>query len=54
MSLSFQGYLIVENFFDTEKELDPVRKDIEVLVDNLANKLYDAGKIKSESVDCFS
>ena len=41
-----QGFVIIHDFFDTEKELDPVQKDIENLVDQLANKLYNAGKIK--------
>jgi len=41
-----EGYLVVENYFDTEKELDPVREDINQLVDDLANRLYKAGKIK--------
>lgn len=41
-----EGYVIVENYFDTEKELDPVREDIAQLLDELANKLYKGGKIK--------
>lgn len=42
-----QGYVIVEDYFDKEKELDPVRDAITVLVEELAQKLFDAGKIKS-------
>ena len=42
----FQGYLLIENFF-TEEELNPCKDAINLLVDQLANKLYDAGKIKS-------
>lgn len=38
------GYLVVEEFF-TEEELQPVRDAIDEIVDNLANKLYKAGKI---------
>ncbi|XP_022344797.2 uncharacterized protein LOC111137580 [Crassostrea virginica] len=41
-----EGYILVEDFFDTETELDPVREAINTLVDDLAKKLYDAGKIK--------
>ncbi|XP_062616942.1 uncharacterized protein LOC134278659 [Saccostrea cucullata] len=41
-----EGYILVEDFFDTEKELDPVREAINKLVDGLAKKLHDAGKIK--------
>lgn len=43
----FQGYILIEDFFDVKKELDPVREAINTLVDDLAKKLYDAGKIKS-------
>ena len=39
--------MIVENFFDCKKELEPVRESINVLVDEFAQKLYNAGKIKS-------
>ena len=37
---------MVENFFTTD-ELQACRNDIDRMVDHLANKLYDAGKIKS-------
>lgn len=40
-----EGYVEVEDFF-THDELDPCREDLKVLVDNLAQKLYNAGKIK--------
>ncbi|KAJ8308228.1 hypothetical protein KUTeg_013102 [Tegillarca granosa] len=40
-----EGYMIVEDFFKRE-ELDACREDIKNLVDDLAQKLYDAGKIK--------
>ncbi|KAK3087156.1 hypothetical protein FSP39_002452 [Pinctada imbricata] len=41
-----EGYILIENFFDVEKELNPVREDINQLVDELAQKLYTAGKLK--------
>lgn len=41
-----EGYILIEDFFDVKKELDPVREAINTLVDDLAKKLYDAGKIK--------
>ena len=37
---------MVENFF-TPDELQACRDDIDRMVDHLANKLYDAGKITS-------
>lgn len=40
-----QGYVIVTDFFEKE-DLQPLLKDLDVLVDNLAEKLYNAGKIK--------
>lgn len=46
----FQGYILIEDFFDVKKELDPVREAINTLVDDLAKKLYDAGKIKSKQI----
>lgn len=39
-----EGYLVVENFFRPE-ELNACRDAIKVLVDDLAKKLHDAGKI---------
>ena len=36
--------MIVEDFFRGD-ELDPCRKAMEALVDNLAQRLYKAGKI---------
>ena len=43
---NLQGYVIVENFFAKE-ELDACREAINVLVEELAQKLYRAGKIRS-------
>jgi len=39
-----QGYLVLDEFF-TEAELQPSRDCIDVIVDDLAQKLYKAGKI---------
>ena len=44
--LSFQGYVEVEDFF-TSDELESVKGVLNTLVDNLANKLYKAGKLCS-------
>ncbi|KAL4219387.1 hypothetical protein ACF0H5_021967 [Mactra antiquata] len=41
-----EGYLVVEDFFKPE-ELQPCRDAIAEMVELLANKLYDAGKIKN-------
>ncbi|XP_059146502.1 phytanoyl-CoA dioxygenase domain-containing protein 1-like [Physella acuta] len=41
-----KGYLLVPKFF-TEEELEPCRKAIEKMVDDLAQMLYDGGKIKN-------
>lgn len=41
-----EGYVVVRDFF-TRDELDPCRRDIEVMVEELAQKLYKAGKVKS-------
>lgn len=38
--------MIIKDYFNKENELDPVRRDVEELVDELANKLYEAKKIK--------
>lgn len=40
--------MVVNNFFDTQKDLDPCREAISLMVDQLADKLYDAGKIKGK------
>ena len=41
-----QGFLLIDSFF-TEDELNPGKDAINDLVDELAHKLYNAGKIKS-------
>lgn len=46
-----EGFLIVENFF-TQEQLQPCCNDIEEMVDTLAKKLYDAGKIKELHEEC--
>jgi hypothetical protein len=40
------GYLVIESFF-TPEELDPAKEAVKQLVEDLADKLYKAGKIKS-------
>ncbi|ELT94126.1 hypothetical protein CAPTEDRAFT_227964 [Capitella teleta] len=40
-----EGYVVVEDFFQTRDELDPVRRDVELLVDELAQELHKDGKI---------
>ncbi|XP_030854236.1 uncharacterized protein LOC100893311 [Strongylocentrotus purpuratus] len=49
-----EGCLLVPDFFKPE-ELDPVREGVKSSVDDIVNKLYDAGKIKDkyENVDLF-
>jgi ectoine hydroxylase-related dioxygenase (phytanoyl-CoA dioxygenase family) len=42
-----QGYLIVEDLFDPEADLDPVMEEYAQVLDNLANELYARGQIKS-------
>ena len=37
--------MVIDNFF-TDEELEPCRQEIATIVDKLANKLYNAGKIK--------
>jgi hypothetical protein len=44
----FQGFLLLDSFFKPD-ELDPGKAAINDLVDGLANKLFEAGKIKSKS-----
>ncbi|GAB1607425.1 uncharacterized protein LOC115228194 [Argonauta hians] len=46
-----EGFLIVNNFFPPE-ELQPCCNDIEVMVNDLAQRLYKAGKIKDLHEDC--
>ena len=42
-----QGYVMVEHFF-RQSELQPVRDSIKMEVGSLAQKLYNAGKIKGK------
>ena len=44
-----QGFVIVEDFLPKEV-LDAVRSDIEILVENLAQKLYKAGRISGKQI----
>lgn len=48
-SLQFQGFLIVEDFFD-KSDLDACREAVNELVDQLARKLFSAGKIKGNTI----
>eukprot|EP00914_Ancora_sagittata_P010939 GHVO01021381.1.p1 GENE.GHVO01021381.1~~GHVO01021381.1.p1 ORF type:complete len:364 (+),score=40.16 GHVO01021381.1:127-1218(+) len=43
-----EGYVVVPDFFKTREELDPVRFDVETLVDDLAKDLLQDGKITSD------
>ena len=43
--------MVLENFF-TKEELDPCRRATEKLVDDLAKKLFDAGKITGKCFVC--
>lgn len=43
-----QGFVIVEDFFD-KKILDDCREAVNELVEQLAQKLFKAGKIKGET-----
>ncbi|XP_071493910.1 phytanoyl-CoA dioxygenase domain-containing protein 1 homolog [Diadema antillarum] len=45
-----EGFVVVPNFFKPE-DLDPVREGVKYLVNQLVNKLYDAGKIKDKHED---
>ena len=43
--LLLQGYIVVKDLFSHE-ELQPAINGVNELVDSMADKLYDAGKIK--------
>lgn len=45
-----QGFVVVENFFKPD-ELEPCKRDIEQLVENVAQKLYKANKISDLYTD---
>ena len=42
---------MVDDFFNTEEELEPVKEDIKILVEELAQKLYKGGKITSKNLE---
>ncbi|GFN79696.1 phytanoyl-coa dioxygenase 1-like [Plakobranchus ocellatus] len=48
-----EGYIVVKDYF-TREELDPCREDIALMVDQLAQKLYSAGKISDNTQQTFS
>ena len=43
---TLQGFTVVENFF-TPEEMEPCRKTLQKMVDDVAQKLYKTGRIKS-------
>lgn len=47
-----EGYFQLDKFFDPTTELNPCREAIGELVEELAQKLYKGGKIKSLHKDC--
>lgn len=51
MFFNLQGFILIEKFFSAEEMevLEKCKAGIEKDVDNLAQKLYKAGKIKSKS-----
>jgi phytanoyl-CoA hydroxylase len=42
-----EGYLLVENLFDPEVDIDPIIAEYEVVLDTLADELYAQGRISS-------
>ncbi|WAR03284.1 hypothetical protein MAR_009842 [Mya arenaria] len=46
-----QGFTVVEGFF-TEEEIEPCRQSFARLIDNIAQKLYDTGKVKNLYSEC--
>ncbi|CAG2203482.1 unnamed protein product [Mytilus edulis] len=44
-----EGYLVVDDFF-TREELDACREDLKLMVEELAQKLHNAGKIKVSTI----
>jgi ectoine hydroxylase-related dioxygenase (phytanoyl-CoA dioxygenase family) len=42
-----EGFLVVENVLDPERDLDPVIAEYELVLDRLADELFAAGKISS-------
>ncbi len=46
-----EGYLLVDNLFDPEKDLDPIIEEYKGVLDNLANELHTKGEISSTYVD---
>lgn len=47
MTFSFQGYVVVDDFFDIDTDLEPSRQAIEEEIYYCANFFYNKGKIKS-------
>lgn len=42
-----QGYLVVDELFDPEEDLDPIIEEYKSVLDNLARELYEQGEISS-------
>lgn len=46
-----EGYVVVEDVFDPERELDPVIEEYDGVLDRLATELFEAGAISSTYAD---
>ena len=42
-----EGFLVVNNIFDSENVIDPIIDEYATVLDDLANYLYSKGKISS-------
>ena len=47
LSFEDQGYLVCRDILDIEEDLVPIRKEYEVLLENIAEKLFSDGQISS-------
>jgi len=43
-----KGVVLIEDYFDVNTELEPIKKDIENMVTQIAELLFKEGKIKSK------
>ena len=48
MFLLLQGWVLVDDLLSPEDLLEPVKESIRGLVEELAQKLYNSGRIKSK------
>ena len=53
MYVYLKGFFVLENFFSSS-ELEPVKTDIDNLVEELAQKLYAANQIKGSIITKYS